>query len=92
MNADQDNVLSNRREQARRKAIQGGRIVFNDRKSTMNCRVRDLSAGGARLEIPLQQLLPHSFELHIASEPIRRCELRWVKGNLAGVRFLQDEE
>ena len=78
---------SNRRDQGRRTVIKGGRIVFNDRKSTLDCRVRDLSDDGARLDFLSQQLLPHEFDLHMAGSPVRRCELRWARGTLAGVCF-----
>ena len=91
MKPDSEGSPPQRRDNARRTVIKGARIVFNNRKNTMNCRVRDLSTGGARLEIPTEQLLPHTFELHIGSEPIRHCELRWVKGSQAGVRFLSDK-
>jgi len=81
--------LSNRRDQNRRTVIKGATIVFNDRKSTLSCRVRDLSDDGARLDFSTQQLLPHEFELHLAGSPIRRCGLRWARGTLVGVRFLE---
>jgi hypothetical protein len=85
-----DTAASNRRIQDRRLAIKGATIVFNDRKSTLSCRVRDLSASGARLDFSTQQLLPHEFELHIAGSPARRCGLCWARGTLVGVRFLAE--
>ena len=81
---------SNRREHFRRTVIKGARIIFNDGKSTLNCRVRDMTAGGARLDLPTQQLLPHEFELQVSGSPMRRCGLRWAHGNFVGVRFLPD--
>lgn len=79
---------SNRREQTRRAVIKGARIIFNGRKSTLDCRVRDLTADGARLELSTQQLLPHEFDLHLADDPVRRCGLRWARGTMVGVQFL----
>ncbi len=81
---------SNRREQFRRTVIKGAKIVFNDRQSTLNCRVRDMTAGGARLDLLTQQLLPHEFELQMAGNAARRCGLRWAHGTFVGVRFLPD--
>jgi hypothetical protein len=83
-------VVSNRREQFRRTVIKGARIVFNDRQSTLDCRVRDLTPDGARLDFATQQLLPHEFDLHVAGNPVRRCGLRWARGTFAGVRFLPE--
>jgi hypothetical protein len=81
---------SNRREQFRRTVLKGARIIFNERQSTLNCRVRDMTAGGARLDLSTQQLLPHEFELQVSGSPIRRCGLRWAHGNFVGVSFLSD--
>ena len=81
---------SNRREQFRRTVLKGAKIVFNERQSTLNCRVRDMTAGGARLDLSTQQLLPHEFELQVSGSLTRRCGLRWAHGNFVGVRFLKD--
>jgi hypothetical protein len=81
---------TNRRDQSRRTVIKGATIVFNDHKSTLTCRVRDLSADGARIDILSQQLLPHEFELHVAGTPVRRCGLCWARGTMVGVRFLSE--
>ena len=81
---------SNRREQFRRTVLKGARIIFNERQSILNCRVRDMTTGGARLDLSTQQLLPHEFELQVSGNPMRRCGLRWAHGNFVGVRFLPD--
>jgi hypothetical protein len=83
-----DTISSNRRRDMRRTVIKGAQIIFNGRKSTLNCRVRDLTADGARLDLSTQQLLPHEFELQLAGDPARRCSLRWARGTMVGVRFL----
>jgi hypothetical protein len=54
------------------------------------CRIRDISAGGARLahglsdEIPAEVLLSLSRDGKVR----RRCEVRWRKEKEIGVRFL----
>ncbi|MGH6930872.1 MAG: PilZ domain-containing protein [Dongiaceae bacterium] len=77
-----------RRGEDRRTALKSAQIVFNDHKSIMTCRIRNISETGARLEFPTAQLLPHSFELQVPGAPVRLCMLRWAKGNLAGVWFV----
>ena len=72
--------------ETRRTALKGGRIVYPG--GSVECRIRNISDGGARLEIGGQQLLPHTFELHIAGMPARSCSLRWAKDNLIGVQFV----
>lgn len=72
--------------ETRRTALKGGHIVYPG--GSVECKLRNISEGGARLELALQQLLPHTFELHIAGMPVRQCSLRWARDNLVGVQFV----
>jgi hypothetical protein len=81
-----------RRGHDRKAILQGAKVVFNGGKGVLVCRVRDMSPGGCRLEFPPRTKLPETFELHAGGNKPRRCELRWFKGNIAGVRFLGDNE
>ena len=83
-----DPASSNRRDHSRRTVIKGAMIVFNGQKSSLNCRVRDLSEDGARLDFSTPQLIPHQFELYVAGSPARLCTLCWARGTMAGVRFV----
>ncbi|WP_162916851.1 PilZ domain-containing protein [Dongia deserti] len=88
MTEDQGSPQSSRRSQDRRTILKGAKVVFNNGKGVMVCRVRDLSQGGARLEFPPRQALPDKFELHVAGQPVRLCERRWTRNNIVGVRFV----
>jgi PilZ domain len=90
MAEEQGGAPPGRRGQDRRVILKGAKIVFNDGKGVMVCRVRDLSPGGARLEFPPRQKLPDQFELHVVGSPVRHCELRWTRNNIVGVRFLDE--
>ena len=83
-----DALPQDRRMDERHIVLKTAQIYYNDRKSTISCRVRNISETGARLEFPTAQLLPHSFELHIPGLPMKLCMLRWAKGNIAGVWFV----
>jgi hypothetical protein len=88
---DQGALPSTRRGQDRRTVLKGAKVAFNDGKGVLVCRVRDLSPGGARLEFPPRQALPDSFELHIVGQPVRKCERRWTRNNVVGVRFVEQD-
>ncbi len=92
MTATPETGSEKRRGQDRRTILKGAKVVFNGGKSVLVCRVRDLSAGGARLEFPPRTTLPEKFELHVTGSPMQRCELRWFKRNIAGVQFLGPDE
>ena len=43
--------MENRRNAQRRKTLKGGMIITHNRFSTINCRVRNVSDSGARIEL-----------------------------------------
>ena len=90
MTDDSSSESNERRGDDRRTALKSGRIVHGG--GSIPCRIRNISEGGARLELGTPQLLPHTFELHIAGMPVRICSLRWAKDNLVGVAFLAGKE
>ena len=90
--AEEQAASEPRRSQDRKTILQGAKVVFNGGKGVLVCRVRDLSPGGCRLEFPPRTRLPEKFDLHAAGNKPRRCELRWFRGNIAGVRFLGEDE
>ena len=92
MTDDQGATETSRRGQDRRTILKGAKVVFNNGKGVLVCRVRDLSPGGARLEFPPRQTLPDSFELHVAGQPVRQCERRWTRNNIVGVRFVEQDK
>ncbi|HEY1385062.1 MAG TPA: PilZ domain-containing protein [Dongiaceae bacterium] len=84
-----DSSYTNRRGDNRRTALKSGRIVHS--QGSIECKIRNISEGGARLELGTPQLLPHTFELHISGMPVKHCSLRWAKDNLVGVAFVSDQ-
>jgi PilZ domain len=49
----------------RKRTLKTGRIVFNNRNSTIDCTVRNLSKHGALLLLPHIVEIPDDFELHV---------------------------
>ena len=87
MTGDPSHPSDERRgRETRRTALKSGRIVYAG--GSVECKLRNISDGGARLEIGGRQLLPHTFELHITGMPVRTCSLRWARDNLVGVQFM----
>ena len=77
-----------RRVERRVRALKGGRIVFNGDKSVFDCRIRNLSTGGALLEVPSMLGIPSHFDLIMDAAIARRpCSVRWHTDRLMGVRF-----
>jgi hypothetical protein len=77
-----------RRLEQRRRTLKGGHLIFNHGHSTFDCRVRNLSSGGALLEISGMLGVPLNFEFAMDDGSMRRaCSVRWHTDRLMGVRF-----
>ena len=72
----------------RLKTFLRGTIYFNNRLSSVDCVVRDISDGGARLVVPEAAMVPESFEIHIPQkERSHFGDVRWRRGEEMGLEF-----
>jgi hypothetical protein len=77
-----------RRLLARHRTFIKGRIYFNNRLSSMDCIVRDVTSNGGRLEVSESVALPDSFELYFPNKDEHfRAQVEWRKGNNLGVSW-----
>jgi hypothetical protein len=76
------------RKHPRRRTLKAGRIVFNQRRSVINCTVRNLSDGGACLEVATSVGVPDDFDLIIEPEgSSRSCHVAWRSEHRIGAAF-----
>jgi hypothetical protein len=57
--------MAERRAVSRGRTLKSGRIVFNDGRSAIDCAVRNLSDGGACLEVASLVGIPETFTLTV---------------------------
>ena len=75
-----------RRTHPRLRTYIGAQIVFNQRRSVLDCLVRNVSGEGARIEFTNAALVPEAFDLVMPSrEQTRRVRVRWRSQDVAGV-------
>ena len=80
--------MEERRESHRARMLRGGKVLFNNRRSVLDCTLRNLSAEGACLQIESLVGVPPDFELLIDGEQAPRpCRLMWQSDHRAGVKF-----
>jgi PilZ domain len=80
--------VKERRSLSRQKSFLQGRIYFNNRRSTVDCLIRDYSDTGARLKFSETIAVPEVIELFIPNkEEIHRARVEWRSGNEMGVSF-----
>lgn len=77
-----------RRTVPRQKTFLKGIILFNNRKSSADCVIRDLTDHGARLHFSASIITPDAVELQIPNkDQILQAHVRWRKGDEAGISF-----
>jgi hypothetical protein len=79
-----------RRRVARQKSFLRGMVYFNDRRSVLDCLVRDISPYGARLIFSDAVGTPDALDLHIPQkEQTLRAHVIWRHGREVGVAFAE---
>lgn len=78
-----------RRRETRMPAYLGARLSFNQRYSTMDCLVRNVSDEGARIALTGQEALPDRFEFEILKrQETRQARVVWRRHGELGVAFV----
>ena len=81
--------MGERRKSIRRRTLKGGRICFNAGSSSIDCLIRDISEGGAKLCLPSVDDVPSEFVLAFDDgRPERKCFEKWRSATALGVKFL----
>jgi PilZ domain len=80
--------METRRRQERHRTLKAGKIIFNRKTSVVDCTVRNLSEGGACLQVDTIVGIPETFELLISAEHTARpCAVKWKSAHRLGVLF-----
>ena len=80
--------MSERRNTTRKKSFLQGRVYFNNRRSALDCLVRDISETGAKLIFSGAVQTPDVIELYVPQkEQTLRAEVQWRHGDEIGVAF-----
>jgi hypothetical protein len=81
-------MTADKRATPRMRSFLKGKAIFNNRQSTLDCLVRDISATGARLEVSNAVLLPELFDLYVPQKDTTyRVRITWRAEGEIGVEF-----
>jgi hypothetical protein len=77
------------RKSRRHFVANGARIVWDGSSSPQDCRILDVSAHGARLELETAATLPNKFMLLLSHDGSlrRQCSVIWRSENAVGIEF-----
>jgi PilZ domain len=81
-------AMKERRSVPRQKSFLQGRIFFNNRRTSLDCLIRDFSEQGARLKFSATVSTPDAVELFVPSkEETYRARIIWRNADEVGVCF-----
>jgi hypothetical protein len=79
-----------KRTARRQRVLLAGRLVYGDAQLTLDCGIRDLSEGGARVRLSSPALLPAQVWLiEVRSATAFRGEVAWRRTPEFGLKFLE---
>ncbi len=82
---------SDRRRAQRVRVLKQAYIIFNNRRSTITCRLRDISSSGCRLKLHNPAMVPEEFVIYFPTDGRERpCRVAWRGIGQIGVHFLDD--
>ncbi len=77
-----------KRSSQRMRTLKGARVVLGNNLSTFECKVRNLSATGACIEMPSTLGVPNHFTLkYDDGSPSKVCNVIWRTEKRMGLRF-----
>ena len=77
-----------KRRESRARTLKAARILFNQRRSVIDCTVRNLSPTGACLNVASTLGIPERFEVQFDTDAVSRaCHVVWHKEKQLGVEF-----
>lgn len=81
-----DIPIAERRSDIRRRVFKGGVITFDG--AGIDCTIRNISNGGAALDVANAAVVPRTFRLAIkADDFLARCRVVWNDGGRFGIAF-----
>jgi len=82
-------LITDRRKGKRRYVVHGARIVCDGGSGLQSCRMLDVSAFGAQLELENALTLPDKFVLLLSHDGSlrRQCIVVWRKQSAVGIEF-----
>ena len=76
---------SNRRANSRARMLKSGKIIIG--RASIPCTVRNLSGGGACLQVQTTAGIPGHFNVALADGSTHACKVTWLDDTRLGVQF-----
>lgn len=79
------------RKRQRVRTMLGAQIIFNNRNSTIDCQVRNMTDDGAKIVVDGHMTFPQRFEFHVPQKGRSyQAKVIWRQDNETGLEFIPD--
>lgn len=79
------------RKAQRKRAMLGATIVFNNRNSTIECKIRNISEDGAKIVVSEDVSFPQRFDFNVPQHGRSyQAKVIWRHGGETGLEFIND--
>jgi len=83
-------AMAEGRQDERVRSFLRARILFNNNSSSIECTIKNISPGGAKIELSSELALPDEFDVEVPQKGrTYRARLMWRDINSLGVRFVE---
>ena len=80
--------MEERRKSTRQRTYKAGELTFAGRSAAIDCVVKNISEGGAGLDVASPIGIPDEFDLMLTGDhTVHRCKVIWRKAKKIGVQF-----
>lgn len=80
--------MTDLRRHPRRRTLLSGKLVFDGGARSFDCVIRDMSASGARVQLPGPEILPRTLWLiEMRAGLAHQCRVSWRQGRETGLQF-----
>jgi hypothetical protein len=83
-----DNQMGERRRLHRPRTLKTGKILLSEKAPKLECTIRNLSDGGACLQISTTVGIPAYFDLLLLGNERRACHVLWRTSTQLGIAFV----
>jgi PilZ domain len=91
-NSPEPPPLVDGRKSARKRVILGGKVVYNEGTYCVDCRIRDISDGGARIVLPPDIVIPTRVVLiDTRNATAYEAQVVWIKAPEFGLKYLSTQ-
>ena len=84
---EQQNQISEKRSEHRRRALKAGTLIFNKGYASYGCTIRNMNDAGVMVEMGETTGIPQEFKFRMNGETLVEAKMVWRTKDRIGIQF-----